>query len=101
MIVTLKDRSTIYLPKEKGEVLRKAILDGTAPDWIGINGTVVQKSFIAKLEDGGQPPEGITDKSRLLEMPEISDEQRAKNLEKLAQIRRDFNKKRLAKAKAK
>lgn len=101
MIITLKDRTELYLPKEKGDILEKALIEGTAPDFIKINGTLVRKDFIAKLQQGGVSPTPIKDESRLIAQPEITDEQRAKNIEKLAKIRADFNKKRLAKNKVK
>lgn len=100
MIITLQDRSEIYVSKERGEVLKNALIDGTAPEYIAIGeDTVIRKSFIVKLTAGGQNPE--RDESRLIAQPEISDEQRALNIKKLAKIKADFNKKRLAKAKAK
>lgn len=70
MIITLQDRSEIYVSKERGEVLKNALIDGTAPEYIAIgNDTVIRKSFIVKLTAGGQNPNPIRDESRLLEEP--------------------------------
>ena len=101
MIVTLRDRTEIYLNAEQGQRLEMALLDPETPDYIKLGKTTVRKDFIVKLQEGGTPPDRIADESRLIAQPEISDEQRAKNLKKLAKIKADFNKKRLAKAKAK
>lgn len=101
MIITLADRTEHYVNAERGEKLKAVLLDPNSPDFVQINSVLVKKSYIVKVQDGGQNPEPITDESRLIAQPEISDEQRAKNLKKLAKIKADFNKKRLAKAKAK
>lgn len=100
MIVTLRDRTEIYLNAEQGKRLEMALLDPETPDYLKLGKTTVRKDFIVKVQDGGQPPETI-DRSHRIEAPQISDEQRKLNLKKLAKIREDFQKKRLAKAKAK
>ena len=97
MIITLADRTEHYLNAERGEKLKAVLLDPNSPEYVQINSVLVKKTYIVKVQDGGQSPEPITDKSKLLDKPEISDEQRAKNLKKLAKIKADFNKKRLNK----
>lgn len=70
MIIKLQDGSEIYVSKERGDKLKDALIDGTAPDYIAIGeDTVIRKTFIVKLTAGGRPPERI-EPSHQIEAPD-------------------------------
>lgn len=58
MIVTLRDRSELHISDERGEKLKSALINGTAPEYIAIDGTIVRKDFIVKLKTGGNELSG-------------------------------------------
>lgn len=70
MIITLADRTEHYVNAERGEKLKAVLLDPNSPDYVQINSVLVKKSYIVKLQDGGQPP-AITEKDRLLTVPTV------------------------------
>lgn len=90
MIIKLQDGSETYVSKERGDKLKNALIDGTAPEYIAIGeDVVIRKTFIVKLTAGGQNPNHIRDKSRLLEEPE----RRTASREKVESIREALERK--------
>jgi hypothetical protein len=66
MIVTLKDRTEIYITKEQGSKLEQALLSGNTPEFIKLDTITFRTEWIVKLEHGGIPPKIET---TLLEEP--------------------------------
>lgn len=95
MIVKLWDKSEIIISKEKGAKLQEELLkpDNVRLAYVRINGELVATSAIAMVKNGGIAKEDLVNEGHRIaapEKPEITDEQRAKNLEKIAQMKKDY-----------
>lgn len=57
MIITLKDKTEIYVTKEQGNKIEEALINGTAPDFIKLSEITFRTDWIVKLEQGGYSKE--------------------------------------------
>lgn len=97
MAYTIKfwDKGELVVTTEQGEKIQQALLTDTGIEMIKIGDNIYKKSAIVSVVKGGHlPPDPNQKQIGVPETPEITDEMRAKNLEKLAEIRREFNRRR-------
>jgi hypothetical protein len=89
MIVTLKDRTKIYVSEEKGERLKQALLDPETPDYLQLNDTFIRKEFIVMVEPGGTDPASQIKNDKQIAAPDY----RGTANETIDRVRRELQKK--------
>lgn len=88
MIVRLWTGKQIIVSKDQAKRIEGMIL--REYKLIDINGEKYKPSAIASIENGGTTEADRVPPSKRISVPEISNEQRAKNREKLKRMKQDF-----------
>lgn len=86
MIITFSDRTVKYINTDRAEKLKHALLVGT--EWVELDGDLIKSSTISSIKGD----KASIDNKHLLTAPttELSAEQRAINIERIQQMKRDF-----------
>lgn len=71
MKVQYRDQSVSIITEEQGNKLSDLLMSGDCPEYLDIDGVIVRKDFIVKLEPGGySEADVVKDRERLLDRPD-------------------------------